>query len=264
MRLPLFQVDAFASRPFEGNPAAVMPLDSWLPDATMQSLAAENNLSETAFLVSEGPVWRIRWFTPTYEIDLCGHATVAAAHILFTEVYPSLSRVDFRSASGPLSVTRTQGSPLLTLDFPSRPPLQVPVPPGVEEALGSKVVWAGKARDLMLVLESEEAVRTLSPDFAALSKIDAFGIVATAPAIDDATDFVSRCFFPREGIFEDPVTGSAHCTLAPYWGAKLERMVLRARQLSLRGGTLLCELRDDRVLIGGTAVTVLRGEFFLP
>ncbi|HJV89035.1 MAG TPA: PhzF family phenazine biosynthesis protein [Holophagaceae bacterium] len=260
MRLPIHQIDAFADRPFTGNPAAVMPLDAWLPDATMQSIAAENNLAETAFLVKEATGWRIRWFTPEEEVDLCGHATLASAFLLLTELEPG-NHVDFQSRSGPLAVDR-EGD-LLVLDFPSRP--GAPAPELVEpiaSALGAKPLEVRRARDWMAVFPDEATILGLRPDYAALRALETFGVLATAPG--SATDFVSRCFFPGAGVPEDPVTGSAHCTLIPYWAERLGRPNLMAFQASQRGGHLSCTLVGDRVRIGGRAVKVLEGQFLLP
>ncbi|HOD33719.1 MAG TPA: PhzF family phenazine biosynthesis protein, partial [Holophaga sp.] len=213
MRLPLYQIDAFADRPFAGNPAAVLPLDAWLPEERMQAIAAENNLSETVFFVPEGEGYRIRWFTPMTEVDLCGHATLAAAFVLFTELRPDLGEVRFASASGPLAVER-QGDRLV-LDFPSRPPQPIPPVPGLAEALGAAILETHLSRDVVAVLGSEAEVRALEPDFSALTRIDHFGFIATAKG--NTCDFVSRFFVPKEGIPEDPVTGSAHSTLVPFW-----------------------------------------------
>jgi len=261
MHLPMFQVDAFTDRPFAGNPAAVVPLEAWLPDAVMQDIAAENNLSETAFFVREGDGFRIRWFTPMTEVDLCGHATLASAFVVLTELHPEVDVVRFESVSGPLAVTR-EGSRLV-LDFPSRPPRPVAPVPGLESALGTPpILETLLSRDLGVVLPSEAAVRELKPDFAALSRIEHFGFIATARG--ESCDFVSRFFVPREGIPEDPVTGSAHSTLIPFWAERLGRSLLHARQLSRRGGELFCECKGERVRIGGHAVKVLEGRLILP
>jgi PhzF family phenazine biosynthesis protein len=259
MKLPLYQVDAFASRPFTGNPAAVMPLEAWLPEATMQSIALENALSETAFFVREGEGFRIRWFTPACEVDLCGHATLASAFVLFTELEPSRRSVTFQSASGPLSVERR--GELLVLDFPSRPPESIAAIPGLAEALGARVLETWKARDIVAVLGSEAEVRALQPDLSALAGIDAFAVIVTAPGA--VADFVSRFFAPRKGVPEDPVTGSAHTTLVPFWGRRLGRKALHALQVSPRGGELFCEDLGERAAIGGRAVMVLEGQFLL-
>lgn len=258
-RYPLYQIDAFTDRPFAGNPAAVMPLEAWLPDPVMQAIAAENNLSETAFFVPEGEGFRIRWFMPVGEIDLCGHATLASAFVILTELRPGAARVEFHSRSGPLTVTREQD--LYCLDFPTREPNPVPCPPGFAEALGAEVKEAWLTRDLFALLEDEAAVRDLKPDMDALFRLEPTSFVVTAQGED--CDFVSRCFCPREGIPEDPVTGSTHCVLIPYWAKRLGRTELRARQLSKRGGELACELRGGRVKIAGKAVKVLEGAMLL-
>lgn len=260
MRLPLHQIDAFASRPFEGNPAAVMPLEAWLPDGLMQRIAAENNLSETAFLVQEPGGWRIRWFTTTTEVDLCGHATLASAWLILHELEPGAARVAFQSRSGPLAVDR-EGDDLV-LDFPSRPGRPAPeLLEAAAAALGLRPVAVHLARDLVAVLEDEDAVRGLVPDYPALAALPGMGTVVTAPG--RVHDFVSRCFFPGDGVPEDPVTGSAHCTLIPYWAGRLGRDRLRAWQASARGGALACALAGDRVRIGGRAVKVVEGHFLL-
>ena len=258
-RYPLYQIDAFAERPFTGNPAAVMPLQAWLPDEVMQAIAAENNLSETAFFVPEGEGFHIRWFMPVGEIDLCGHATLASAFVILTELQPDRDRVDFRSMSGPLTVTRERD--LYCLDFPTREPNPVPCPPGFAEALGAEVKETWLTRDLFALLKDEDAVRSLKPDLEALSSMEPTSFVVTAPGRD--CDFVSRCFAPREGIPEDPVTGSTHCVLIPYWAKRLGKNVLHARQLSKRGGVLFCEFRGDRVKIAGKAVKVIEGSVIL-
>jgi len=254
-RLPLFQIDAFADRPFAGNPAAVMPLQQWLPDEVLHAIAAENNLSETAFFVPEGEGFHLRWFTPVGEIDLCGHATLASAFVILTELQPGRKRVDFRSMSGPLSVTREGDR--FCLDFPLRAPNPVPCPAGLAEALGAEVKEAWLTRDLFALLDSEAAVRALKPDLDALSRLEPTSFVVTARGND--CDFVSRCFAPREGIPEDPVTGSTHCVLIPYWAKRLGKKQLLARQVSRRGGELFCEELGDRVKIAGQAVKVMEG-----
>jgi predicted PhzF superfamily epimerase YddE/YHI9 len=257
MRLPLYQVDAFTSRVFSGNPAAVCPLDEWLDDSTMQAIAAENNLSETAFFVRRdgGDEYEIRWFTPRIEVDLCGHATLASAHVLFAALGPDRTRIVFRSKSGPLAATR-EGDRMV-LDFPARPGRSCDPPAGLSEALGREPREVWRARDLMAVFDSEDDVQALQPNFAALAAMDAFAVCVTAPGSE--CDFVSRFFAPAFGIDEDPVTGSSHCTLVPYWAERLGDLTLHARQLSARGGELFCELRGDRVRIGGRAVRYLEG-----
>jgi predicted PhzF superfamily epimerase YddE/YHI9 len=254
VRIPIHQVDAFAPRVFAGNPAAVCPLAAWLEDGVLQAIAAENNLSETAFVVRDGGGLAIRWFTPATEVDLCGHATLAAAHVLFA-AEPGRGELRFSSQSGELRVRRD--GEMLQLDFPSRPPAPVPADPALYAALGAAPRELLTARDRLALYGSETEVRALRPDFAKLAALDLFGVIATAAGTD--CDFVSRYFAPGEGVPEDPVTGSAHCTLAPFWAARLGKTSLRARQVSRRGGELHCELSGDRVLISGRAVTYLEG-----
>ncbi len=256
VRIPIYQIDAFTRRVFAGNPAAVCPLDKWLPDNTLQAIAAENNLSETAFFVRRGARFHLRWFTPAREVDLCGHATLAAAFVILNHLHPSLEAAVFDTMSGELTVRRD--GELLSMDFPARPPRPAPENPMLAEALGAtpREVWA--ARDLMALFASEEEVCALRPDMAKLAQLDAFAIIATAPGRD--CDFVSRFFAPRAGIAEDPVTGSAHCTLVPYWSHRLGKPRLFARQVSTRGGELWCEDQANRVIIKGRAVLFLRGE----
>lgn len=258
--LPLFQVDAFASQPFEGNPAAVMPLAAWLPDATMQAIAAENNLAETAFLVpSSGndADYDLRWFTPTVEVDLCGHATLASAHIVLGE-----GRVRFSTRSGVLVVERRDG--LLWLDMPASR-LSSVAPSNEAEALGTSVhgVWGvtGGNGGAIVLVDDEATLRALTPDFAKVAACSNGFIMATAAG--DTTDFVSRVFCPTFGIDEDPVTGSAHCALTPFWADRLGKDRLTAFQASRRGGRLDCQLAGDRVILGGSCVTVIEGRFRL-
>lgn len=255
MKLSYFEVDAFASKPFAGNPAGVCPLKHWLADATMQNIAAENNLSETAFFVPRGGDYELRWFTPTVEIDLCGHATLASAFVLFSELGWQGDAVQFHSKSGPLVVRRQND--VLTLDFPSRPPGPVTTPEGLIRGLGKKPIEVLKARDYFAVFATAEEVRSLNPDFGLLGMLDE-KVIVTAPGVD--CDFVSRFFAPTAGVPEDPVTGSAHCTLIPYWSRRLGKTKLFARQVSKRGGELFCELAGERVLIGGKAVLYSRGQ----
>lgn len=260
MKIPFFQVDAFASEPFRGNPAAICPLDSWLPDELMQCIAMENNLSETAFFVAEGGGYRLRWFTPTVEIDLCGHATLASAFLLMTRLRPELQSVVFESRSGPLRVTR-EGD-LFALDFPSRPPLRMQPPSDLVRALGMEPTEFWKARDLMAVYDTEKQVRALRPDMVKLGALpDALAMIVTAPG--ESVDFVSRFFAPAHGVAEDPVTGSAHCTLIPFWAERLGKSSLRALQVSARGGELFCEDRGGRVTIAGRAVLFAEGSIFV-
>ena len=258
MKIPCFIVDAFAGAPFRGNPAAVCPLPNWLDDATMQSIAAENNQAETAFLVQRGNDYELRWFSPAIEIDLCGHATLASAFVLFSELRHRGDVVKFHSQSGPLTVSRD--GEILTLDFPSRPPAPCASPDALLRGLGRKPLEILKARDYFALYESPEDVRSLQPDFNLLGTLDA-KVIVTAPGRD--CDFVSRFFAPTAGVPEDPVTGSAHCTLIPYWSQRLGKSKLFARQLSRRGGELFCEQAGDRVRIGGKAVLYLRGEIEL-
>ena len=256
MRLPIYQVDAFSRSVFGGNPAAVVPLEAWLDEPTMQAIAAENNLAETAFFVREAAGYRIRWFTPGTEVRLCGHATLASAHVLFTKIEPGLGAVEFASKSGPLRVARDGDR--LVLDFPAWLAEAAPPPAGLVEAIGAAPRESYRATtDVLLVYEDEEAVAALSPDFRELARIDARGVIATAPGRD--VDFVSRFFAPAVGVNEDPVTGSAHCALTPYWAARLGKNALRARQISRRGGELDCELAGDRVKIAGRASLYLEG-----
>ena len=261
MKLPLFQIDAFASRVFAGNPAAVVPLDTWIDDATLQGIATENNLAETAFLVGGQGEYEIRWMTPAAEVDLCGHATLAAAWVVFNVLESGRTEVVFRSKSGPLGVV-AEGD-RLALDFPSRPPRPSAAqtqPLGA--ALGRAPSLTLVSRDLMAVYDREEDVRDLAPDMRKVAAFDVTGVIATAPG--NECDFVSRFFAPAFGIPEDPVTGSAHCTLVPYWAKRLGKTTLRARQISPRGGELFCELRGDRVEIAGRAVKYLEGEIEVP
>ncbi len=252
-----YVVDAFTDRPFSGNPAGVCLVDSWPSDTKMQQIAGENNLPETAFICKEPEGWRIRWFTPAFEMDLCGHATLASGFVILTQLEPDADRVNFSSASGPLCVLR-QGD-CFTLDFPSRAPVPVSTPAGLAECLGVPVLGCFQSRDLIVLVESAAQVAALTPDFVAMAQIiPAEGVVPTAPGAD--CDFVSRFFDPHDAIIEDPVTGSAHCTLIPFWADRLGKDTLVARQLSKRGGTLYCENAGDRVFISGTAVLYSVGE----
>ncbi|HXG59560.1 MAG TPA: PhzF family phenazine biosynthesis protein [Thermoanaerobaculia bacterium] len=254
-KLRQYQVDAFASRPFEGNPAAVCPLDRWLDDRLMQSIAAENNLSETAFFVPTAKGFHLRWFTPVAEVDLCGHATLAAAHVVFGTLGWPKDAVTFATRSGDLTVTRDGDR--LWMDFPSRPPRPVEAPAALLDGLRVAPVEVLAADDWVVVLRDEAAVRSIAPDFPRLRQAGLRGVTVTARG--ETADFVSRFFAPGLGIDEDPVTGSAHCELAPYWAPKLGSSRMRAQQVSKRGGEVLCELRGDRVLLGGTAITFMEG-----
>jgi PhzF family phenazine biosynthesis protein len=256
MKLRLFQIDAFASRVFAGNPAAVVPLEQWLDDATLQAIAAENNLSETAFFVGANGAYEIRWMTPTEEVDLCGHATLASGWVVMNELEPGRHQVAFRSKSGPLQVL-ARGE-RLALDFPSRPPQPADgARPLLAEALGRAPSLLFTSRDYLAVFDSEAEVRALQPDMAKTAALDRLGVIVTAPGSD--CDFVSRFFVPGAGIPEDPVTGSAHCTLVPYWSKRLGKPSLFARQVSKRGGELWCEDRGERVEIAGHAAKFLEG-----
>jgi predicted PhzF superfamily epimerase YddE/YHI9 len=261
MRLPIYQVDAFTDSLFGGNPAAICPLEKWLPDATMQAIAAENNLSETAFFVREGEGYALRWFTPTVEVDLCGHATLASGHVVTRLLEPERQSVSFRTLkAGTLTVSRR--ADLLVMDFPARPAVPVAAPPGLLAALGGAPREVLRARDHLVVYDSPAEIAALKPDFAALAKVDVFGVIVTAPG-ENGVDFVSRYFAPAQGIPEDPVTGSSHCTLTPYWAKRLGKITLEARQLSRRGGALTCTLDGDRVSIAGRAVLYLEGQIEL-
>jgi PhzF family phenazine biosynthesis protein len=257
--LPIYQVDAFTSQVFGGNPAAVCPLEEWLDDARMQSIAAENNLAETAFFVKRGDRYDLRWMTPKVEVDLCGHATLASAFVVFNYLEPKRREVVFDTKSGELIVRRD--GDLLRLDFPSRPPERCDPMPELAEALGAVPAELWAARDYMAVFRSEDEVRRLQPDMHRLAKLDRFAVIVTAPGKN--VDFVSRFFAPLQGIPEDPVTGSAHCTLTPYWSRRLGKTTLNARQVSERGGELFCEDAGARVLIAGRAALFLEGKFHL-
>ncbi len=260
MKLPLFKVDAFAEKLFKGNPAAVVPLDEWLDDELMQAIAMENNLSETAFFVPSQLGFEIRWFTPKAEVKLCGHATLASAHVIFEEAGYPKDEISFGSKSGILQVKKS--GDLLQLNFPADKVTKVDAPNAIIQALGKlpKACYKGRT-DYLLLYHSEKEIREMNPNFFSLAKTDARGIIVTAPG--DKADFVSRFFAPGVGINEDPVTGSAHTTLTPFWAKKLCKNEFVAHQLSQRGGELICELQDDRVLIAGKAKTYLRGEIFV-
>jgi predicted PhzF superfamily epimerase YddE/YHI9 len=301
MKLPYYEISAFTTNPFGGNPAGVCVLDAWLPDAVLQNIAANNNLAETAFTVpcrepepagkganaaqapaqipslqpsprlggereiearvgSRGSDFELRWFTPTVEMDLCGHATLAAAAVLFAEHGWRGAEVRFHSRSGLLAVARSGN--LLTLDFPARPPTPSLTSEPLIRGLGATPNEVFKARDYLAVFACEAEVRALKPDFAMLKTLDCLGIIATAPGSD--CEFVSRFFAPGAGVEEDPVTGSAHCTLIPFWAQRLNKTKLFALQVSQRGGELFCELIGERVRIGGRAMLYLRGEIVVP
>ena len=258
MRTPIFQLDAFTTRRFAGNPAAVMPMERFLDDSVLQALAAENNLAETAFVIPEGSDYRLRWFTPMTEVPLCGHATLATAAVVMERLQPGRRTVMFHSASGPLTVNRTNDG--YVMDFPSRPSEQVSAPSGLAKALDVDPVevW-GNAFNYMAILENAQVVRECAPDMAALARMDRLGVIVTA-AGDRGYDFVSRYFAPAKGIPEDPVTGAAHCMLAPYWATRLGKTEFRAFQASRRGGEIVCRLSGDRIELEGTCVFYLEGE----
>ncbi len=258
MRTPIFQIDAFTTRRFAGNPAAVMPMASFLPDATLQAIAQENNLAETAFLVAQGGDYQLRWFTPACEVPLCGHATLASAAAVMERLEPGRRSVVFLTASGPLQVDKTDNG--YVMDFPARLSWPVAAPPRLAEALGAvPIEVVDDGFNYMALLESAQAVRELAPDFIAIARLDRDGVIVTA-AGDGHYDFVSRYFAPAKGIAEDPVTGSAHCTLTPYWAKRLNKTAFTAFQASPRGGEVLCRLEGDRVKLQGSCVFYLEGE----
>lgn len=258
MRTPIFHIDAFSSRPFAGNPAAVMLMDSFPEDTLLQKIAAENNLSETAFLIREDRDYRLRWFTPTTEVPLCGHATLASAAVVMERLEPGRGSVVFHSASGPLTVDRTETGYIL--DFPIRTSEQVSTPPALAEALCIDPVEVfSNEFNYLAVLASEQVLRALVPDMAAIARLDRPGVIVTAPG-EGTYDFVSRYFAPAKGIPEDPVTGAAHCMLAPYWMKRLGKTTFRAYQASPRGGEIICRLVGDRVKLEGSCVFYLEGE----
>ncbi len=262
MTVPIYQVDAFTKRRFAGNPAAVMVMEGFPADTVMQEIAAENNLAETAFIVAEGGEYRLRWFTPTTEVPLCGHATLASAAVVMERLEPGRKQVVFSSASGRLTVRRLGDG--YVMDFPARPAEQIAVQSRLTEALGvaPREVWVNEF-NYMAIVESEEIVRGLSPDFVAIAKLDRPGLIVTARGENaggaGGYDFVSRYFAPAKGIPEDPVTGSAHCMLAPYWAAVLGKTRFRAYQASRRGGEVICALVGDRVELEGSCVFYMEG-----
>ncbi|MED3661229.1 PhzF family phenazine biosynthesis protein [Ureibacillus terrenus] len=258
--LPIYQIDAFTGEPFKGNPAAVVVLDEWLPDEIMQQIAMENNLSETAFVVHrQKGEYELRWFTPKTEIDLCGHATLAAAFAVFNYLEPSVAEVRFHTKSGLLTVVK-EGS-LLVMTFPSREGEPCEMPEALVKGLGKKPKEVYLARDYLAVFETEEEIRNLEIDLEELKKLDAFGVIATAKG--NGADFVSRFFAPKAGIDEDPVTGSAHCTLVPYWKKMLRKEEFVALQLSPRGGKLYCKDLGMEIQIGGEAVVYMEGKIYV-
>jgi PhzF family phenazine biosynthesis protein len=269
IELPLFQIDAFSKARFGGNPAAVCPLPVMLSSKVLQQLAQENNLSETAFFVglpeSDEADFLLRWFTPGTEVDLCGHATLAAAYVVLTHMKPDWEQVKFSSRSGMLTVQRDGDR--FVLDFPALTPKPFRTPDGLGAAMGAEPLEVLKSdkgdRDLLLVYESAETVRSLAPNLEALKAFAPYGFIATAPGGDDDVDFVSRCFFPNHGIAEDPVTGSAHCVSGPYWAKRLNKAELFAKQLSARGGELWLSIKDERIEIAGHAVEYMQGVYYL-
>jgi PhzF family phenazine biosynthesis protein len=258
MKLSIYQVDAFAETVFSGNPAAIIPLENWIDEALMQKIAMENNLSETAFIVKEDEVYQIRWFTPENEVDLCGHATLASAYVIKNFIEPHIAEIEFSTQKvGELKASAKEG--MYTLDFPARIPEPCSVPEDLLKSLGTSIaVEILKSRDYFVVLPDEEAVKNIEPDFLLMQQLDTFGVIVTAKG--QSADVVSRCFYPGAGINEDPVTGSAHCNIVPYWAQKLGKTKLHCKQLSKRGGSLDCELAGDRVLMTGKCVLFLQGE----
>jgi PhzF family phenazine biosynthesis protein len=262
MKRPVYVVDAFTDKLFGGNPAAICPLDHWLNDNLMQNLAAENNLAETAFFVKNSDHFDIRWFTPATEVKLCGHATLASAHIMFSELNYTGDEIIFDSLSGILKVNRKEDGKI-QLDFPANPPEPLDnIPYGMFEGLGIEYAEVFKTSfDFMVVLPSQKDIEALSPDLKTLAKVGGRGVITTAKG--EEADFVSRCFYPQSGINEDPVTGSAHTIAVPYWAQQLGKTKMKAIQLSKRRGYLDCELNGDRVLMSGTAVTYMKGEYYV-
>ena len=259
MELTLYQIDTFTGRPFEGNPAAVIPLETWLPDNAMQSIAEENNLSETVFFVPKNSGFHIRWFTPKIEVELCGHATLAAAYVLYNILGYKRESIEFESKSGTLTVL--QKYDCLVLDFPSQPPIPCHVPDAIVKAFKKTPIECLRSEDYIVVFESESDILSIKPDMDYLKKLDLRGVIITARSRQ--YDFVSRFFAPNYGIDEDPVTGSAHTQLTPYWAQILGKTSMTAKQVSSRGGELICELHNDRVFISGKAVKFLEGKIEL-
>jgi PhzF family phenazine biosynthesis protein len=257
MRAPIFQVDAFATHRFAGNPAAVLALERFPDDALMQAIAAENNLAETAFLVADGDNYRLRWFTPVLEVPLCGHATLASAAVVMERLEPARRSVVFQTASGPLTVRRSDTG--YVMDFPARPSDAIAPPDGLAEALGATPAFVTvNVFNYLAVFDDAATVRALAPDFAGIARLDRLGVIVSAPG-DGGYDFTSRYFAPAKGIDEDPVTGAAHCMLAPYWSKRLGKSEFRAWQASKRGGEVRCRLLGDRVELEGGAVFYLEG-----
>ena len=259
--LKIYQVDAFTDKIFGGNPAAVCPLTEWLPDQLLQNIASENNLSETAFYILKGDQFELRWFTPGVEVDLCGHATLATAHVIFSNGYPNNVITFYSPRSGELIVTKTENG--YTMNFPTDVYEKIDTPSEIIEGLGVTPIETFKGKtDYMAVLNHQAVVEALRPDFKIINQLEARGLIVTAPG--ENADFISRCFYPQCGIDEDPTTGSAHTTMTPYWAKRLEKGELTALQLSKRVGSLRCKYLGDRVEISGNAKTFLVGEIFLP
>ena len=256
MEITLYQIDAFASKLFEGNPAAVCPLDAWIPNEIMQSIAAENNLSETAFFVPKGNGYHIRWFTPVIEVDLCGHATLASAYVLFNILGYKKDKIEFDSNSGILVVTKD--NEWLVMDFPAQPPVPCDIPKEIIKAFDSASIECLKSEDLIVVFENEIDIESAKPDFEQLKNLESRGVIITAKSF--RYDFVARFFAPKYGIPEDPVTGSAYTQLAPYWASRIGPKRFNVKQMSSRGGELTCEIVGDRVLISGKAIKYLEGK----
>ncbi len=260
-QIPIYQIDAFAERPFGGNPAAVCPLDEWLDDDVMQSIAVENNLSETAFLVGGNGVYDLRWFTPAYEVDLCGHATLATSHVVFNILEPDCQEIRFSTRSGELIVRRDGERQLMS--FPAIENQPIATPEGLADAIGVEIEQTfTSSQDLMVIVDNAESVLNLNPDYEFIeTTLRERGLIVTAPG--DDCDFVSRFFAPHAGIKEDPVTGSAHCQLVPYWSERLGKKTLLARQISARGGTLYCEDAGGRIMLAGKTIPFLEGTITL-
>ncbi|OUR87093.1 isomerase [Gammaproteobacteria bacterium 42_54_T18] len=264
MKLPIYQIDAFAEEAFTGNPAAIVPLDGWLEDQTMQSIAEENNLSETAFIVATDNGYHIRWFTPSCEVDLCGHATLAAAYVAIQFLQETRNPICFDSKSGKLFVSHkidVNKKTILTLDFPVAEYEEIETPQALILGLGKAPIKTYAAADYLAIFSSEEDILQLTPNFSQLQELDRRGVIVSAPGKE--ADFVSRFFAPNAGIAEDPVTGSAHCLLTPYWANRLDRTELTAIQRSARGGALTCALQGNRVLISGHATLYLQGGIYI-
>ncbi len=261
MKIPMYQIDAFASEVFRGNPAAVCVLEEWLDDNILQNIASENNLAETAFIIRKEAGYDLRWFTPKVEIDLCGHATLASAYVIFKFLQPELSFISFSTMSGELTVSM-ETSGRLSMDFPSRIPTQIDITEMVEQAFELQPMEIWGSEDLMVLFESEKDIRSLQPNMEKLSEIKKyFAVIATAPG--ESVDFVSRFFAPNAGIPEDPVTGRAHCTLVPFWSKRLNKSQLHALQLSERTGELFCKDKGERVSMSGYAALFFKGEIYL-